>query len=103
RRTRQNQVDHPHVKHLGRLRSLARKQRRQGNRDHQGDHEPSPHSITSSARARIDGGIVSPSPWAVWRLTTSPNLVGSWIGRSAGLAPLRILSTYPAARRNLSG
>src|SRR5262249_25281267 len=52
-----------------------------------------PHSMTSSARARIDGGIVSPSDRAVLRLTTSSNLVGRSTGRSAGFAPLRILST----------
>src|ERR1700731_4639733 len=50
-----------------------------------------PHSITSSARARIDGGTVSPSALAVLRLTTSSNVVGCCTGRSAGLAPLRIL------------
>jgi hypothetical protein len=51
------------------------------------------YSITSSARARIEGGIVSPSAFAVLRLTTSSNLVGCWTGRSAGFAPFRILST----------
>src|SRR5215471_2959486 len=49
------------------------------------------HSITSSARARIEGGIVSPSALAVLRLTTSSNVVGCWTGRSAGLAPFRML------------
>jgi len=34
------------------------------------------HSITSSARSRIEGGIVRPSALAVFRLTTSWNLVG---------------------------
>jgi hypothetical protein len=52
-----------------------------------------PHSKTSSARLRMDGGIVKPSAAAVFRLTTSSNLVGCSIGRSLGLAPLRILST----------
>jgi predicted ATPase len=51
------------------------------------------YSITSSARARIDGGIVRPSALAVFRLTIKSNLVGCSTGRSAGLAPLRILST----------
>ena len=51
------------------------------------------HSITSSARARIDCGTVRPSALAVLRLMTSSNLVGCWTGRSAGLAPLRI---FPA-------
>src|SRR6516162_9829095 len=49
--------------------------------------------MTSSARARIDGGIVRPSAFAVLRLTTSSNVVGCSTGRSAGFAPLRILST----------
>ena len=34
------------------------------------------HSMTSSARARIDGGTVRPSALAVFRLTTSSNFVG---------------------------
>ena len=40
--------------------------------------------------------MVIPSALAVLRLTTSSNLVGCSIGRSPGLAPFRILSTYPA-------
>ena len=51
------------------------------------------HSITSSARAKRVGGIVSPSALAVIRLMTSSTLVLCWIGRSAGLAPLRIFPT----------
>jgi Right handed beta helix region len=49
--------------------------------------------MTSSARARIDCGIVSPRALAVLRLTTNSNVVGCSIGRSEGFAPLRILST----------
>src|SRR5206468_4035194 len=49
------------------------------------------HSMTSSARARIDSGTVRPSALAVLRLTTSSNVVGCWTGRSAGFSPLRIL------------
>src|SRR5450759_4913553 len=52
------------------------------------------YSITSSARASSDGGTVRPSTLAVLRLITSSNLVGCWIGRSEGLVPLRIRSTY---------
>src|SRR6516164_4245866 len=55
-----------------------------------------PHSMTSSARARIAGGTVRPSALAVLRLTTSSNVVGCWTGRSAGLAPLRIFSDVDA-------
>jgi hypothetical protein len=51
------------------------------------------HSMTSSARARIDGGIVRPSVFAVFRLITSSNFVGCSTGRSAGFAPFKILST----------
>jgi hypothetical protein len=60
---------------------------------------PPPHSITSSQRAISDSGIVSPSAFAVLRLTTSSNLVGCSTGMSAGFAPRRILSTNSAARR----
>src|SRR2546421_1311353 len=58
-----------------------------------------PYSITSSARASIDGGISRPSAFAVLRLITSSYLVGACTGRSAGFSPLRMRSTYPAARR----
>jgi hypothetical protein len=34
------------------------------------------HSMTSSARARIEGGTVRPSALAVLRLTTSSKVVG---------------------------
>jgi hypothetical protein len=51
-----------------------------------------------SARTMIDCGIASPSLFAVVWFTTSSNSFGCSIGRSPGLAPLRILSTYPAAR-----
>src|SRR6266487_3011190 len=51
------------------------------------------YSITSSARASRVGGMVRLSALAAPRLITSSNLVGCWIGRSAGLAPFKILST----------
>src|SRR5262245_53516100 len=60
------------------------------------------HLITLSARARTFGGIVKPLCLAAFRLTMSSNFFGCSTGRSAGLAPLRILSTYVAARRNKS-
>jgi hypothetical protein len=48
---------------------------------HQSDREIAPsHSKTSWARARIDGGILRPSAWAVLRLTTSSKLVDCWTG-----------------------
>src|SRR5262249_52386365 len=58
-----------------------------------------PHSITPSARTKNVSEIVRPSVLAVLRLTISSNFVGCSIGRSAGLAPLRIRSTKYAARR----
>src|SRR5262249_8321938 len=60
------------------------------------------YSITWSARASSDGGIVRPRALAVLRLITSSNLVGCSTGRSAGFAPLRILSTNTATRRSVS-
>jgi len=58
------------------------------------------HWTISSARASSDGGIVSPSALAVLRLMTSSNFVGCSTGRSAGVEPLRILSTNAAARQS---
>ena len=49
------------------------------------------HSITSSARASSVAGISRPIARAVGKLMTNSNLVERIIGRSAGLAPLRIL------------
>src|SRR5262245_24682574 len=56
------------------------------------------YSITSSTRSRMDCGIERFSALAVLRLITSSNLVGCSTGRSAGLAPFKILSTYVAER-----
>src|SRR5215468_5292220 len=61
-----------------------------------------PYCMTSSARSSRDGGIVSPRAFAVLRLITSSNFVGCSTGRSAGLAPFRILSTNTATRRSVS-
>ena len=58
------------------------------------------HSITSSARASSVGGMMTPSAFAVFKLITSSNLVGRSTGRSPGFAPLKILSTKAADRRN---
>jgi len=59
------------------------------------------YSITSSARAISDGGTVWPSSFAVLRLIVSRNLVACSTGRSLGLAPRSILSTYSIARAPL--
>ena len=49
------------------------------------------YSITSSTMERTPAGIVRPSAFAVVRLITNSNLVDCITGRSAGLAPLRML------------
>jgi hypothetical protein len=46
---------------------------------------------------------LSPSALVVVRLSTRSNLVGCSTGRSQGLAPRRILSTYSAARWDRAG
>ena len=50
-------------------------------------------SITWSAANSTSGGSVRPSRRAVPRFTASSNLVGSWIGSSAGFSPLIMRST----------
>ena len=40
--------------------------------------------------------MVTPICFAVFKLITNSNLIGCCTGRSAGLAPFRILSTYQA-------
>ena len=57
----------------------------------------------SSVWASNVGGIDRPTAFAVFILITTGNLVGCSTGRSIGLAPLRILSTYNAARSYSSG
>jgi hypothetical protein len=57
------------------------------------------YSITSSARPRIESGIVRPIAFAVLRLRTMSNFVACSTGRSVGFAPLKILSTKYAPRR----
>src|SRR5258708_3891658 len=66
-------------------------------------HQLARHSTTSSAPASSVGVISMPSVFAVFRLITSSNLVGCCTGKSAGLAPLRILSTYSAVFLDRSG
>ena len=45
---------------------------------------------------------MSPSAFAVFMLMTNSNLVGCSTGRSPGLAPFNILSTKPAACRQIA-
>src|SRR5450432_3688741 len=60
------------------------------------------YSITSSARLSSVSGTVRSSALAVLRLIASTYVVGCCTGKLAGLAPLRIRSTYEAARRQRS-
>src|SRR5262249_61546895 len=60
------------------------------------------YSITSSARASSVGGTSKPKALAVFRLPPNSNLVPCCTGRSAGFAPLRILSTKLAERFHMS-
>src|SRR5262245_60774705 len=83
---------------LGRL-LRARRERPRGCRPaEERDERAALHSITSSARASSLAGTSRPSALAVLRLTCSSNLVGCCTGRSAAFAPLRMRSTYDAAR-----
>src|SRR2546427_675530 len=59
--------------------------------------------MTLSARYSTDCGIVRPICLAAFRLTMNSNFVGCSTGRSAGFVPFKILSTYVAARRCMSG
>src|SRR5262249_36177768 len=78
----------------------ARRKRPRGCRPaEQRDELTTSHSITSSARARKVGDILSPSTLAVVRLTTRSNLVGCSTGMSPGFVPRRILSKKSPARR----
>src|SRR5215813_9803402 len=60
------------------------------------------HLMTWFARERNSGESVSPICFAALRLITNSNFVACCTGRSDGLVPLRILSTWSAARRNPS-
>src|SRR5262249_43019459 len=59
------------------------------------------HSITSSARSRIEVGTDTPIALAVFKLSVNSKLVGCSIGRSGGFAPLRSLATNEPARRKI--
>src|SRR5262249_28946332 len=57
------------------------------------------HSITSSACSRSAVGVARAIAFTVLRLRTNSKVVGCSIGKSYGLAPRAIRSTYSAARR----
>jgi hypothetical protein len=82
--------------------ACARSGHRRRRAAEQRDEIAAPHSITSVASTSSSGGMVKPSALAVLRLMTNSSLVDCSTGKLAGLAPLKILSTYVAARRKLS-
>src|SRR5262249_35939593 len=98
RPTGRGRIDEPDHRHRRLLRTRRERQCR-GRAAEQRDELAPVHSITSSARASSVGGISRPSAFAVLRLITSSYLVGACTGRSAGFSPLRMRSTYWAARR----
>src|SRR5439155_15321588 len=84
-------TDHRHCRLL-----RARRERPRGRRAAEQRDELAPlyrcnHSITWSARSRIDVGNSMPIALAVLRLMTSSNLVGNSTGRSAAEVPFSIL------------
>src|SRR5262249_23494008 len=60
------------------------------------------YSITSSARASSEGGMLRPRALAVLALITNSYLVGACTGRLAGFSPLTMQSTKPAPPRTPS-
>jgi hypothetical protein len=90
---------HPNAPHPAGLLRSSRKRPCGCRAAEERDELAAVHSITSSARTKKVSAIARPSALAVLRLTISSNFVGCSIGRSAGLAPLRMRSTKYAARR----
>jgi hypothetical protein len=94
-------VDDADARDLRRL-LRARRERPRGRTPEQRDERAAPHSITSSARSRMDVGTWRPIALAVLRLTAISNFTGACTGKSLGFSPLRMRSTYEPARRNRS-
>src|SRR5262249_18239887 len=94
--------EHANAPHLGALLRARRGRPRSDRAAKQRYELAALHSITSSARASKLGGTSRPKALAVFRLTTNSNLVPCCTGRSAGFAPLRILSTKLAERYHMS-
>ena len=77
-------------------------QYRQARKPRQSYSELAPsHSITSSARSRIEGGIVMPSSCAVLRLTMSLYVGGPFDRQLGYLGAWRMRSMYSAPRVDL--
>src|SRR6516165_4831160 len=86
----------PEITNCGNFSALLRARRHRPRRNCAAEQRyelASLHSSTSSARVISDGGRSRPSALAVLRLIVSSILVGNSIGKSPGLAPLRIRST----------
>src|SRR5262249_1138210 len=88
-RVRGSGMKKPDDRHRRLLRP-RRERPRGGSAGKQSGERAPPHSITSSARASKVGGTVSPSAFAVLRLSTKSYLSGACTGRAAGLSPLRM-------------
>jgi hypothetical protein len=88
-------IEHEHADapHAVALLGARRERPRRRAAEERDERAPKNHSITSSARSRIDSGTVSPSALAVLRFTTISNLVGNCTGRSPGFSPRRMRST----------
>src|SRR5262249_3265472 len=91
-------VRHPRHKHTDAANTLrllrARRERPRGSRAaEQRDELAALHSITSSATSSRSRGISRLRNLAVLRLMTNSYLIGCSMGRSAGLAPFKILPT----------
>src|SRR6516164_1652082 len=88
-------TDKADTQHL-RLLLRARRERPRCNAAEQRDELAALHSITSSARSRIDVGNAIPNLFAVLRLMIRSNFVGSSAGTSAGFEPRNTFATIVA-------
>src|SRR5262249_11434407 len=95
-------ADAPHAIVLRPGRERPRRRRAAEQRDELASLHCCGHSTTSSARASSLSGTSRPSALAVFRLMPNSNLTGASTGKSAGLAPFRMRSTYEAVRRKMS-
>src|SRR5690242_2083201 len=73
------------------------------NQSHEEKIPHTPQRITLLAFASTSGGIATPIWLAVLRLSAKSNFVGCTSVSSPGFLPLKIWSTYSAARRERSG
>src|SRR5215831_8776022 len=90
-RVRAQEPDGRHLRGL--LRPRRHRPRRRRPAEQRDKIAPSDHSITSSARASTVAGMSICKDFAVLRLTTKWNFVGSVTGKSAGFSPFAIRPT----------